>query len=329
MIAGREFHELIKNVFQDVNGFLELEQIQVNCPRCQEKDGLPEPDGKFNLEINTQKRVFKCWKCDNPPFSGTLGKLIRTFGTRIDYDLYQSFAGSFYDYTESEDEDNYVPIFLPYKFIPFSDMDKNNTDHFNAYNYLILERGISAEKIKKFRLGFCTEGKYANRIIIPSFDVNGNVDYFVARSYFKHSKKPYDNPKHNKKNLIFNEKFINYDSVVFLVEGVFDMFVLPNAIPLLGKQINDGLFFRLKEKKPLLIIALDPDAKKDEVKIYNLLKNAYGFDSKRVRVLNLDGNKDLDEIHKFNGKESLLNLLYASKSLNDNDYFKYDDFLNN
>ena len=104
MIRGQEFHSIVQNIFDDVNGYLESEQLQVNCPHCQEREGLSYPDGKFNLEINTAKRMFRCWKCDEPRFSGSLGRLIRTFGSKIDYDLYVSYAGITHDYVFNEEK---------------------------------------------------------------------------------------------------------------------------------------------------------------------------------------------------------------------------------
>jgi hypothetical protein len=62
-------------------------------------------------------------------------------------------------------------------------MDSGNLEHFEAYNYLINDRKISREIILKYRLGFCTTGKYANRIIIPSYDAKGEINYFVSRTY--------------------------------------------------------------------------------------------------------------------------------------------------
>ena len=85
MLIGREFHAIINRVFnEDIRGYLEHEQIQVNCPRCQERDCLSSPDGKYNLEINTAKKMFRCWKCDEPKFSGSLGYLIKRYGTYSD-----------------------------------------------------------------------------------------------------------------------------------------------------------------------------------------------------------------------------------------------------
>ena len=92
MVKGKEFHPIIEKIFVDVNNLYNSEQIQVNCPRCQEREGLRYPDGKYNLEINTAKRVFRCWKCEEPRFSGSLGKLIRLFGSEIHYELYKSYA---------------------------------------------------------------------------------------------------------------------------------------------------------------------------------------------------------------------------------------------
>ena len=154
MVRGQEFHSIIYNIFSEVNGFMQSEQLQVNCPRCQEREGLSHPDGKFNLEINTGKRVFRCWKCEDPHFSGSLGRLIRIFGSYADYELYKSYAGTFHDYTEVEDEKEFEFIKLPDEMINFSQMDDDNPNHFEAYNYLINERKLSRETILKYRLGF-------------------------------------------------------------------------------------------------------------------------------------------------------------------------------
>jgi hypothetical protein len=140
MLRGQEFHSIIQNVFDDVQGIMQSEQLQVNCPRCQEREGLSHPDGKYNLEINTAKRMFRCWKCDEPRFSGSLGRLIRIYGTHADYEMYKAYAGIFHDYNESEDEKEYAPIKLPSEMILFSDMEIGNLEHFEAYSYLVTER---------------------------------------------------------------------------------------------------------------------------------------------------------------------------------------------
>jgi len=325
-IRGQEFHSIIQNIFNDVNGYLSSEQLQVNCPHCQERDGLEYPDGKFNLEINTNKRMFRCWKCDEPKFSGSLGKLIRIFGTKIDYDVYKSYAGNLQDYIHDDEEKEYVQVKLPEETIFFSNMEVTNPEHFEAYNYLVNERKISREIILKFRLGFCTTGKYAKRIIIPSYDAYGEVNYFVSRYYgndLKTKKKaPYLNPDADKSTFIFNEGLINWDSTVYLVEGAFEMLSFPvNIIPMLGKTLHTALFMKLKELKPNVVVLLDPDAYKDSINIFYMLQTIYVGCEERVKIIKLPNNDDLDEIRKKHGIDEVIKCLYTARDLVVDDFF--------
>jgi DNA primase len=200
-------------------------------------------------------------------------------------------------------------------------MDVDDEDHVEAYMYLVLDRKISREDILKYRLGFCTVGKYSKKIVIPSYDVNGEVSYFVTRTYDSKERTKYDNPKHDKSSIIFNEGLINWDSVVFLVEGVFDMIRLPNSIPLLGKDVSTLLFKKLKKHKPKIIVVLDPDAWKGEMDLYDMLRLIYDSDTDNIRIMNLSGRDDIDEITKKFGQEELIKKLYTARKLNDNDYF--------
>jgi DNA primase len=74
----------------------------------------------------------------------------------------------------------------------------------------------------KYNIGYCEEGRYNNRIIVPSYDANGELNYFIARDINPNSKKKYDAPKCNKNELIGLEYFINWDVPVILCEGIFD-----------------------------------------------------------------------------------------------------------
>lgn len=324
MIRGQEFHEILYNIFNDVKGLNQSEQLQVNCPRCQEREGLPYPDGKYNLEINTAKRVFRCWKCDEPKFSGSLGKLIRIYGSNADFELYKSYASIFhdYEYKESENEEEFIQVKLPDEMIEFSQMDSNNSEHFEAYNYLINERKLNREIILKYRIGFCTTGKYAGRIIIPSFDEEGGVNYFVGRSYKKKLKPKYLNPNVDKRKFIFNEGMINWDSTVYLVEGVFEMLSFPvNVIPILGKDLLDALFLKLKKIKPNIVILLDPDAYKTSINLYYKLQSIYNNDDGKVKIVKLPTMDDLDELRRKKGDDAIIKAIYEARGLTINDYF--------
>lgn len=326
MIKGQEFHNIIKNIFTDVNGYLQSEQLQVNCPRCQEREGLHQPDGKFNLEINTAKRMFRCWKCDEPRFSGSLGKLIRLYGSRGDYEIYKSYSYTADDYDYYNDEDEVVNVELPKEMISFSNMESGNLLHYEAYNYLINERKISRDIILKYRLGFCIDGKYSNRIIIPSYNANGEINYFVSRTYDPRIKKmKYDNPKANKDRIIFNEGYINWDSTVYLVEGAFDMLSFPiNTIPMLGKTISSALFKKINEIKPNIIVLLDPDAFKDTINLYYTLQNIYIGCEDRIKFVKLPNNEDIDEVKRHHGDDKIIEYLRGARGLTIDDYFAFN-----
>jgi hypothetical protein len=52
--------------------------------------------------------------------------------------------------------------------------------------YLILKsRGITKNDIEKYNIGYCETGRYAKMIIIPSYDENGQLNYFTGRSFEK------------------------------------------------------------------------------------------------------------------------------------------------
>lgn len=322
MIRGLEFHEIVQNVFNDVRGVNESEQIQVNCPRCQERDGLAYPDGKYNLEINTAKRVFRCWKCDEPKFSGSLKRLIRLYGSKTDYQLYKSYScilGDDFNYNEDDDE---IIVKLPDEMIYFSQMDASNPAHFEAYNYMINDRLISRDIILKYRIGFCVEGKYEKRIIIPSYDENGDVNYFVARSYNPNSKKKYMNPKIDKNKIIFNEGYINWDSTIYMVEGPFEMLSFPvNCLTLLGKDIFESTYNKIREIKPNIVILLDPDAFKSSVEIFFKLQSIYTGKEDKLKIIKLPRDGDLDELRRNYSHDELLKSLYSARPLTIEDYF--------
>lgn len=326
MVRGQEFHSIIQSVFEEVNGHLQSEQLQVNCPRCQEREGLSYPDGKFNLEINTAKRMFRCWKCDEPRFSGSLGRLIRMYGSNVDFEMYKSYAGIYQDYVYDDEEKEYVEVKLPEEMILFSQMDYKNPEHFEAYNYMVNERKISREIILRYRLGFCLTGKYANRIIIPSYNTSGEVTYFVGRYYgneYKIKKKlPYLNPKADKDMIIFNEGLINWDSTLYLVEGAFEMLSFPvNIVPMLGKTLSTTLFLKIKELKPNVVILLDPDAYRNSIELFQTLNTIYVGCEERVKIIKLPNNDDLDELRKKKGIEEVIRCLYSARGLVLDDYF--------
>lgn len=322
-MINRELHHIVQKIFGDIRGYLESDQIQVNCPMCQQKDQSLSPDGKFNLEISTTRKIFRCWKCSDPEFKGSLGYLIKRYGSYNDFENYKLFHGSYDDETKMFEEEETI-VYLPKEFISFKDIDITNPEHFSAYTYLVTERKISREIILKYNIGFCTEGKYKGKIIIPSYDKYNNLNYFIARVWDDTIRQKYDNPKANKNNIIFNESLINWASTIYLTEGWFDMLAVPyNGIPLLGKKIGIMLFTKLNLIKPNVIVILDPDAYKENVELIQQLKNIYIGCEYKIKIVELDkkDNFDLDKIRKVYGIDEIIKNLYNARDLNVNDMF--------
>jgi len=285
--------DLLGNIFGNYHLHNEMRgQISFDCPVCSHDiKGSEKGVGKGNLEINYSQHVFKCWACaETHGTHGHLGRLIDKYGGKKDK--------QFYDLVRPDefirDKRTYKVLKLPKEYQKFEDVSPIYPPRGQAYNYL-KRRGITDEIIKKYDIGFATDGDYAGRIIVPSFNNDGILNYFVARSWNKYSTLKYKNPEAPKELLIFNESRINWSKDVWIVEGVFDSFFVPNSIPLLGKFISDKLWETLYDRtKGRIKICLDPDAWEDAKGIYFKLSGGklYG----KVDIIKLPDGKDLGDL---------------------------------
>lgn len=295
-------------------------QISYDCPVCD--DGK----GKGNLEINYNKLVMKCWSCGQLPggLKGSLRKLIKDYGSNRDVKVYDE-ATQDHEYVKKQGfNPDYIPdIKLPKDYVRMATA-KRNHEFLQAYNYL-RGRGITDDLIAKYDIGYCSDGQYAGRIILPSYDKSGKLNFFVARTYFGQKQK-YDNPIVEKTEVIINELNINWDSTVFIVEGMFDMIGLglPNTVPLLGKELSDKLYDALLNKaKGYVVICLDPDATENAYRMYQKLDSTIQLNG-RVRVIDLPMDKDIAKIREDYGKKGVLKCLKRMRQLEFEDKIKYD-----
>ena len=185
---------------------------------------------------------------------------------------------------------------LPNEFIPFStaSMGLKLTHHYKqAYAYL-KSRNVTDEMIKKHNIGFAYDGLFANRIIIPSYDANKKLNYYVARSYLSRTKMKYKNPDVQKEIIIFNEHLIDWDKEIYLVEGAFDSIFVDNSIAMLGKVMGEFLYSQLYSKAKQITIVLDGDAWQDAEKLYHKLNNGKLFN--KVWVVKMPIDKDIADL---------------------------------
>ena len=245
-----------------------------HCPKCNHH--------KRKMSVNVDKGVFKCWICD---YSGTkISQLIRRYAPSY-YADYRLLEGEIdlakYDtiFAEHIPEPPQV-IDLPENFQTLT--GKKTPLKKRALEYLY-SRGFTDRDILTWKIGFCDFGEYQDRVIIPSFDDEGNVNFFVGRSYTDDWMK-YKNPQVSK-DIIFNDLNIDWEADVILVEGAFDAMKCKNAIPLLGSTLREKsrLFQKICEKKPNIYLALDEDAKGKELSIAKKLKE-YGINVMTIKI---------------------------------------------
>ncbi len=256
-----------KRILNEVLGYFKEsgQELLFKCPSCNHH--------KRKLSVNLDKNAFKCWICD---YRGrNLRRLVRRYGSYVQlskwdkitnrFDL-ANFADLFMDQSDREEE---IKVELPQEFRTLTSKDRPLISN-PAFRYL-RERGLSKDDILKWKIGYCYEGQYRNRIIIPSFNDDGDTNYFIARSYSGDSYK-YKNPRASK-NIVFHELFIYWDQDLVIVEGVFDAIVAGNAVPILGSTLraDSRLIQKIVYNDTPVYIALDPDAEAKERKIIQTL----------------------------------------------------------
>jgi DNA primase len=235
------------------------------CPSCCHH--------KRKFSVNLDKNAYKCWVCD---YRGrSIRRLIRRFGTYQQLQKWDAisdrtdlerFADLFVEPSERTDK---TKVEIPEEFVSLT---ATNIPATGIYALRYLEkRGLTKADILKWKIGFCFSGEYRNRIIIPSFDDDGDCSYFIARTYTGDSYK-YKNPRASK-DIVFNELFVNWNEDLILTEGVFDAMVAGNAVPILGSTLrsNAQLIRKIVINDTPVYMALDPDARSKENRIIKML----------------------------------------------------------
>jgi DNA primase len=282
--------KIIKNVLG--RGYQSGDEHLFGCPFCGHH--------KKKMSVNVDKSVFKCWICDK---SGRdLGYIVRKFGTREDRDEWSKYDDRVeitdFDFLFAEPEaPSEQRVDLPEQLVSLTGKTPSVASQI-ALNYLS-KRGITRDDILKWKIGYCPDGEYAGRVVVPSFNENGYANYFIARSYGQAWPR-YKNPPASR-DIIFNELYVNWDEDIIIVEGVFDAIKAGNAIPLLGSTLreNSALFQAIVKSGNRVFLALDEDASKKARSIARLLLK-YGVE---VGQIDTSGVEDVGEMTKEEFKD--------------------------
>lgn len=247
------------------------------CPSCKHH--------KKKLSVNLEKDKFKCWICD---YSGnSLRRLVRKYGNSLQkqewYKLDQriDLSENTLDLFETKEEIEYK-IDLPEQFISLCNKETLTSKIPLSF---LRTRGLERKDILKWKIGYCPKGEYEGRVIIPSFDMNGDINYFIARDFTERNYIKYKNPNASK-DIIFNELYVNFDEDLILTEGVFDAIIAENnSVPILGSTLSETsrLFQKIVKYDTTVYLALDPDAEEKESKIMESLLR-YGIEIYKVII---------------------------------------------
>ena len=306
-------------------------QLQFNCPWCAE-DNDGEPDGKHNLEVNMELGKFHCWKCEA---KGRISNLLKKWGGKSYLDQYYSEVkdlkeSRLYDmslFLDKEDtilDDDGTYLTLPKTF---TKLDISKCRKRKLLEFLD-KRKIDQTLVDRYGMGYTTyeeaDWKMRNRLIIPSYDSSGNLNYWVGRDFSGYEKAvSYKNAEFDKKKIIFQESHINWDSTIYICEGVLDCIRYPNTISLLGKVLtkDSEIFRQLYDKANAeIVICLDGDTKIEETKrIYMLLDS--GRLRGKIRYIRLGSpevpQKDFSEIYESNGPAGMIEAFKTAKKFSE------------
>ena len=242
---------------------------------------------KPKLQVNIQTGKWHCWVSNQGGHN--LYQLFKKVGAGYqDFKLLNQLLGETSFYQKDTDKKSEV-IQLPQEMKLLSDKKDTSIIKEHALRFL-RKRGITLDDIKRYNLGYCSEGVYQNRIIIPSYDSIGKLNYFVGRDFYASTLK-YKNPP-IPKDVIGFDLYVNWSLPIILVEGVFDaMSIKNNSIPLFGKTILPKLYGKIIENKVKdIFIILDSDAFDDAIQITEKFVN----EGISVNFVKLDGKDPND-----------------------------------
>ena len=251
--------------------------ISIWCPFCRH-----ENKSKLKLAIHLEKNFYHCWLCDKK------GSDVSYIVSKLNKNKVQEAKKLFKKKSSNNDfninlfgepicEEKEEIVTLPDGFMLLANkFNSRHPDIRDVFKYAI-KRGINKHKMWFLKLGCSLNQEYSRSLIIPSFDENGNINFYTSRKIDVDSSSPikYKNASVSKKNIIFNELNIDWKKPLTLVEGPLDLLKTnDNATCLLGSSLTYDmkLFKKIVENKTKVYLALDKDVYFKTLKIAKLLK---------------------------------------------------------
>ena len=302
----------VKAVFG--NGLIDQSRanIAVECPEC-------GPDsGKKKFSINLESWQCHCWVCGLK--SKNLTFILKKYFDKHTLNFYlDSFNISSSEHLRKDTPDTLeIKISLPENFLILSAERQSRDPDVKACLKYLKSRRVTEKDLWRYRLGTYTSGRLRRRIVMPSFDTEGELNYYVARAIDESSKPKYLNSSNKKTEIIFNDIDIDWQQPITIVEGPFDLMKCENnSTCLLGSEITprSKLFHKIITNQTPVFLALDADMKEKSFKIAELLES-YCCE---VKIVDLGKFSDVGETSKVEFE----NLRSQAKRFNRRDFITW------
>jgi DNA primase len=262
------------------------------CPIC-----AKQGSSKKKLSIRLDDGRYHCWVCGSKGRS--VVQLIKKFHPSFieEAKKYFKIKGKGFDLfgEEEVEEKTEERVEVPEGFKLLGTLvDSKNPDIRAALQYCYT-RGLRMRDLWYYKLGVSSEARFARRVIVPSFDEAGVINFYSARSIDKVRRMKYLNASIQKTKIIFNEINIDWSKELSLVEGPFDLMKCDeNSTCLLGSQLSreSKLFRQIVRFQTPIVLALDPDAIQKTHKIAAEL-SSFGVS---VKLADIPEGKDVGDM---------------------------------
>ena len=267
-----------------------------HCPFCNHR----KPKLEINMNTDAEGRNYwECWVCQ------TRGQTVYSLAKQLK--LPSSQANEILKYVKNSrvvHQTDEKQVELPKEFQALSTASETSVIANKVKNYLY-GRGLTANDFLKYHIGYTSSGEFGGRIIIPSFDGQNHLNYFVGRTYERAYNK-YKNPE-TSKDIIFFENLINWNKPIIICEGVFDAIAVgENSIPIFGKFLPKSLRAKIRQNKVKRVnIVLDSDAKSESIKLCEYLQS----ENIDVRIIEMQDDEDPSTL----GHKKITELISKSK----------------
>lgn len=279
--------------------------IVFNCPFCNHH--------KKKLSVNLTNQKYHCWICETKGRS-IVNLFYKCGAAKNQIEQLKNVLEYYQMKNDSPIDNPTILLKLPDEYLSLHKVpNKTVLDFLKKY-----KPSFTAHDIIRHKVGYCLSGKYAGRIILPSYDKNGTLNFFEGRDFTGLSPYKYLGAPVKINDIIINEFFLDFKSPIVIVEGFFDSIsVKRNVTYLTGSIISEKLKHRLlMEETPLVYIAIDPDKKKQAIK-YCIELGSIGIPTRLVELgtkdpsdLGYEGTWDaINESIEINEYSAITNLL--------------------